>query len=371
MKKLLKLGFKLGLAALLIALGAGLLFLQFSPQFGARDKAFSIDKMVQSKHFDGEIFENLEGALSNSISLSTMRRYFGSPNREPDWLIPVQQRQLEAFQAQDPRTRLTWFGHSAVLLEIDGKRVFIDPMLSSVPAPLPWLAGKRFNPRLPLKVDDIPALDAIVVSHDHYDHLDYQTIARLKERTQRFFVPLGVGSHLHKWGVPADKIVELDWWESAKVDTVEFTATPAKHFSGRGLTDRDTTLWASWVIIGTASRLFFSGDSGYTDSFKEIGERYGPFDLAMVECGQYDRDWSNVHMFPEEAVQTNQDLNSELLLPIHWGAFSIAAHTWDDPIKRATEAARRQGVRIATPMIGETITLGEAVPSSRWWEGGP
>ncbi|MEM7082954.1 MAG: MBL fold metallo-hydrolase [Pseudomonadota bacterium] len=349
----------------------GLFFVWLSPQFGARDKTFSAQASDQSPHFNGEVFANLEGPLSDSVGFSTMRRYYSSPNRTPDWTLPVVARQPDEFDAPPDQTRLTWFGHSAVLLETAGKRLFIDPMLGSVPAPLPWLTGKRFNPKLPLDIDKIPELDAIVISHDHYDHLDYRSISKLKDRTLKFFVPLGVGAHLHVWGVEPEKIVELDWWQTATFDELELTATPAKHFSGRGFNDRDTTLWASWVIVSPNARLFFSGDSGYTPTFKKIGERYGPFDLAMVECGQYDRDWADVHMFPEQTVQVNQELNSKLLLPIHWGSFSIAAHTWDDPIKRATSAAAKNDVAIATPVIGQTLTLGEHVVNQPWWKNKP
>jgi len=369
MKKVLKTLLKLvTLTVVLIAI-VGIIFISTSPQFGSRDKAFSMERMLQSENYNGEIFTNLEVTPKGDIALSTMLEFFATDHRRfPDWLIPVKERLTEEFNAPEQTTRLTWFGHSAVLLEIDGKTIFFDPMLGDVPAPLPFLGTPRYNPTLPLNIDNVPELDAVIISHDHYDHLDYESISLLKDRVEYFYTALGVGSHLVAWGVDPHKVIELDWWEETKLGDVLIAATPSRHFSGRGLSDSDETQWASWVIKGEQASVFFSGDSGYAKSFKTIGEKYGPFDIAMVECGQYHTDWKSIHMMPEESVQANQDLNSKLLMPIHWGSFSISLHDWDEPVKRALAAAKPLNVPVTTPIIGETIIIGEKAPSSRWWE---
>ncbi len=213
----------------------------------------------------------------------------------------------------------------------------------------------------------LPSIDAILISHDHYDHLDYGSIRQLKDKTKYFFVPLGVGAHLQHWGVEASKITELDWWQSADIDGMTFTATPARHFSGRGLTDRDKTLWASWVIKGQDNNIYFSGDSGYRTHFKQIGEQYGPFDFTMIECGQYNEKWEAIHMMPEQSLQAHIDLQGKMMMPIHWGAFNLAVHPWKEPVERLLKA-KKEDMMIATPVIGESFVLSQALPDARWWE---
>lgn len=347
----------------------GYLFLQFSPQFGSRDKAFSQEKMRVSENHNGRQFVNLEGKPQDNVDLGTlMDFFFKTGKRKPDFDLPVVKTDLSQIQSSNDGASLTWFGHSAVLIEIDGKNIFFDPMLGDSPSPISWLGGKRFNSELPLDIDDIPPLDAVIISHDHYDHLDYGSIKRLKSKVSKFFVPIGIGSHLIEWGVDADKITELDWWEEVSFDGIKIAATPARHFSGRSLNDKNATLWASWVLKGKDTNLFFSGDSGYTKSFKDIGHKYGPFDLAMVECGQYHEDWSQIHMMPEETVQATLDLKSKRLMPIHWGAFVLALHDWDDPVKRALQEAQKRGVSMIAPVIGETIGIHQNNKDTvDWW----
>lgn len=370
MKKRILMTFTIIIVTLVVGAFA---FLKFSPQFGSKDKAFSMERIQKSENYDTRAFKNLEKTSMGSVNLKTMWDFFfKNGNRKPDWEIPVHKKTSNDFannsKGQDQETRLTWFGHSAVLIEIEGKKIFLDPMLSDVPAPHPWLGSKRFNPELPLDMDSLPQLDAVVISHDHYDHLDYESIKTIKDKVEHFFVPLGVGSHLVTWGVEESKITELDWWEEISFDGILIAATPAQHFSGRTLGDSNTTLWASWVIKGKQSSMFFSGDSGYTKSFKDIGDKYGPFDITMVECGQYHEDWAQIHMMPEETVQASLDLNSKMLMPIHWGAFTISLHAWDESIKRALKAAEKVGLKVTTPIIGETIILNKVSPTSHWWE---
>lgn len=249
---------------------------------------------------------------------------------------------------------------------MDGLNILIDPMFGDYPSPLPYLTGKRFNDTLPIAVTDLPQIDVIILSHDHYDHLDYNSILELKEKTKRFLVPLGLRSHLESWGVDSKKITELDWFGDQKIGNITFRCTPAQHFSGRGISDKMSTLWCSWVISGKQN-IYFSGDSGYFDGFKEIGEKFGPFDACLMECGQYDSLWSDIHMFPEQTGQAHLDLNGKTLIPIHWGGFTLANHDWDDSILRLSKFCKTNNITLATPKIGEAILIGENTDYDSWW----
>ncbi|WP_166703859.1 MBL fold metallo-hydrolase [Bacillus albus] len=262
----------------------------------------------------------------------------------------------------------TWFGHSASLLKIEGKKLLLDPMFGDASSPFPVFNSKRYSGVFSLEREDLQEIDAIIISHNHYDHLNYKSIMLLKDRAKHFYVPTGVAQYLIKWGVSPSKISEHNWWDEIAFDNIKLVCAPARHFSGRSMTDRDCSLWCSWLILGQETKVFFSGDSGYAPHFKEIGSKYGPFDLTLMECGQYDTRWSAIHMLPEETVQTHIDVKGDLLLPIHWGAFTLALHEWSDPIERVTKEAKRLGVKIATPQIGESIMLKSTdYPSSAWW----
>ncbi|CAM3945171.1 hypothetical protein BAQ48_19520 [Bacillus luti] len=263
---------------------------------------------------------------------------------------------------------VTWFGHSASLLKIEGKKLLLDPMLGDASSPFPVFNSKRYSGTFSLEREDLQEIDAIIISHNHYDHLNYKSIMQLKDRAKHFYVPTGVAQYLIKWGVSPSKISEHNWWDEVTFDNIKLVCAPARHFSGRSMTDRDRSLWCSWLILGQETKVFFSGDSGYAPHFKEIGDKYGPFDLTLMECGQYDIRWSAIHMLPEETVQAHIDVKGELLLPIHWGAFTLALHEWSDPIERVTKEAKRLGVNITTPQIGESITLkSKDYPSAAWW----
>ncbi|MDA1600634.1 MBL fold metallo-hydrolase [Bacillus cereus] len=263
---------------------------------------------------------------------------------------------------------VTWFGHSASLLKIEGKKLLLDPMFGDASSPFPVFNSKRYSGTFSLEREDFQEIDAIIISHNHYDHMNYKSIMQLKDRAKHFYVPTGVAQYLIKWGVSPSKISEHNWWDEIMFDNIKLVCAPARHFSGRSMTDRDCSLWCSWLILGQETKVFFSGDSGYAPHFKEIGDKYGPFDLTLMECGQYDPRWSAIHMLPEETVQAHIDVKGELLLPIHWGAFTLALHEWSDPIERVTKEANRLGVNIATPQIGESITLKSTdYPSSAWW----
>lgn len=348
----------------------GFIFMYTSPEFGAKSKGERLDRIKTSENYEDGKFKNLtETNVSGKIEWGrTLREYMTTGDKAPDWSIPVNIITSEAIEkTEDSITKLTWFGHSAIFLELDGKKIFIDPMLGSVPAPHPFLGSSRFNDTLPLAIENLPNLDAVIISHDHYDHLDYGSILKLKDKVAHFYVPLGIAAHLESWGVASEKITEMDWWESTSIDGIELTAAPARHFSGRGIRDRFKTQWSSWVIKGKTSNIYFSGDSGYDTHFKEIGNKFGPFDIAIMECGQYDEQWPLIHMMPEETVQATLDVQGKLLLPIHWGAFKLSLHSWTDPAERVSEAASEKNVNLTTPIVGEAIIIGEKAPNTDWW----
>ncbi|QBJ97420.1 hypothetical protein ERC79_16855 [Rhodococcus sp. ABRD24] len=262
---------------------------------------------------------------------------------------------------------VTWFGHSSVLIEIDGHRVLADPVWSERVSPSTVLGPSRMHP-VPVALADLPPIDAVVISHDHYDHLDQATIITLTDtQTAMFVVPIGVGAHLRRWKVPEDRIIELDWDEQADIAGLTLTCAEARHFSGRGLA-RDTTLWASWVIVGPRRKVFFGGDSGYTPRFADLGRRYGPFDVTLLPVGAYDERWPDIHMNPEEAVRTHVDVGGSLLVPVHWATFNLAFHPWGEPISRAIEAATAAGVALAVPMVGQRLDALRPLVQKSWWE---
>lgn len=258
-------------------------------------------------------------------------------------------------------------GHSSILIHLDDEFFLTDPVFSDRASPVQWAGPKRFH-KVPVSIDDLPPIKAVVISHDHYDHLDHQTVLDLADKTQAFITPLKVGKRLVEWGVPADKIIEKDWWESHTFGTVTLTATPSQHFSGRGLLDKDKTLWASWVIKGDQGNLFFSGDSGYFSGFKEIGERFGPFDITMIETGAYHPLWSEIHMLPEQSLQAHIDLKGKAMIPIHNCTFDLALHDWYEPMERIRELAHEEDVTLLTPVMGEKIDLNQIRPTYAWWK---
>ncbi|MFC6633105.1 MBL fold metallo-hydrolase [Microbulbifer taiwanensis] len=299
------------------------------------------------------------------------KAYIRAERTAPIPAAPLPLRQIPAAElaARDGEAVVYRLGHSTLLMRLDGDYVLTDPVFSERASPVQWMGPKRFHP-LPFELDELPGIKAVVISHDHYDHLDRASVLALDGRVERFIVPLKVGNHLRRWGIAADKIVELDWWQSVSVGSLKFTATPAQHFSGRGLMDRDQTLWASWVIESHEARVFFSGDSGYFDGFREIGERFGHFDLTLIETGAYNHLWSQVHMLPEQSVQAHIDLRGRVMLPIHNSTFDLALHDWYEPLERAAIAAEQYDVRLATPIIGAPLKLGAPGETPAWWREG-
>ncbi len=347
------------------------MFLNFYPAFGGKASKEKVLIFNQSKSYlKGKFVNQIPTTMDTSFKkmVSILKDYLkGNPKIRPVKSIPVQPLDARLLEGNQ-QANVTWLGHSTVLLELDGKTLLLDPMFSQAPSPIPQLGGRRYSEKLPIEIEELPQIDAILISHDHYDHMDYNSIKKLKAKTKHFYVPLGAGSHLERWGVEPKQIRELDWWNEAEFEGLTIACTPARHFSGRSLFDRDSTLWCSWVIAGQQTKVYFSGDSGYGPHFKEIGERFGPFDLTLLECGQYDQRWSAIHMMPEETVQAQLDLKGKMMLPIHWGAFTLALHDWNEPIERVTKTAKAQNIEIASPRIGETFMIGAAnYPASIWW----
>ncbi|WP_394150012.1 MBL fold metallo-hydrolase [Vibrio maritimus] len=303
-------------------------------------------------------------------TITTLRSYlnidkilnFKAPN------IPVEPMQADAIETekQDCVYRL---GHSTVLLKVDGMTILTDPVLGNRASPLDWAGPKRYH-ALPISVEELPYIDVCLISHDHYDHLDKQTVKQLHHKVGKFLVPMCVGDHLIEWGVEVRKIVEFEWWESITVEKTRFVFAPTQHFSGRSYKQRDTSLWGSWAILGTKSRVYFSGDSGYFGGFKEVGKRYGPFDLTLIETGAYDENWADIHMFPEQSVQAHIDVQGAVMLPIHNATFDLSYHEWNEPLLRAESEAKRRNVDFVCPKIGEKVIVSELndrKDDERWW----
>lgn len=313
--------------------------------------------------FENEIATPMQ---TGSFSYTSMIREMivpSSKHRKPSAAIPSQKTDLHALAQQEDS--LVWFGHSSYLLTLGGFRILVDPVMSGHSAPLPFLV-KSFAGTDIYTVDDLPPIDVLLITHDHYDHLDYETVKKLKGKVRHIVTPLGCGEHLRYWGYDANIITELNWHQSTTIAGHTITATPARHFSGRSF-DRNKTLWASYVLQDARHKLYLGGDSGYGPHFKAIGEQYGPFDLALLESGQYNPAWAFIHMMPEETVQAAQDLNARILMPVHWGKFVLSLHDWDEPIQRLTAAATQLNQAIVTPTLGQAMYLNDAHAPNPWW----
>lgn len=303
---------------------------------------------------------------ADTSMLKTFIKFMRKPKHvNPPAPIPSVRRDLKA--PPGPDTTLTWFGHSSYLIQVNGLNILVDPVFSSHASPVPIVA-KAFAGANVYGADDMPDIDILIITHNHYDHLDSRTIYRLRQRVQKVYTGLGVKADLIRYGIAANIITELDWWESRELpEGLTLTATPARHFSGRGV-KRNQSLWSSYVLSSGKEKIYIGGDSGYGPHFKLIGERFGPFDLAILETGQYNTDWASIHMMPEEAVQAAADLRAAAILPVHWGKFALAFHPWDEPVQRTLAEAQQSGLPVVTPRIGEAVILHQPWPTTRWWE---
>jgi len=293
--------------------------------------------------------------------------YLNKPaDTRPAGDIPVRPLTREALLAAPDQT-VTRLGHSTVLIKLDGTFWLTDPVFSERSSPVRFAGPQRFHAP-PIRIDELPPITGVILSHDHYDHLDHDSILKLADRTEWFLTPLGVGDILIGWGVPADKVRQLDWWQETDIAGIRLAATPAQHFSGRSPFATNPTQWASWVILGSQQRLYFSGDSGYFDGFRQIGETFGPFDLTLLETGAYNESWPMVHMKPAETLQAHRDLKGRRLLPIHNGTFDLSMHAWREPFDRITALGRAGGIVVLTPEMGELVGINTGTSDRRWWE---
>lgn len=329
-----------------------------------------LERLKQSPQYKNGAFQNTSPTPMKPEGVSywkMMREFFKKhPDTAPPAPIPFIKTDLSKWNG--PHPMVVWFGHSSYLLRINNKNFLVDPVFSGNAAPLSFMV-KAFPGANTYKAADMPVIDYLLLTHDHYDHLDYKTIRQLRPKIRSVFCSMGVSSHLRYWGVDANIITELDWWQAEDlVDDMTLTALPGRHFSGRGL-KRGQTLWSAFMLQTRNHRLFLGGDSGYDGHFKQIGDQYGPFDLAILEAGQYNTMWPLIHMMPEETVQAAVDLRARALLPVHWGKFRLGMHPWDEPVKRVLARAAMEKLPVATPKIGEPLIINGLYSSTPWWEG--
>ncbi|MFI6334250.1 MBL fold metallo-hydrolase [Streptomyces sp. NPDC050535] len=351
--------------------------------FGADPRGERLERIRRSPNFADGVFKNPEGAPRPEGAMREVAKAFFRKEervlRAPTGTVPVHSTTLADLSGPAPSgLRLTWMGHSSVLAEIDGQRVLFDPVWGERCSPFDFAGPKRLHP-VPLPLAALGPVDVVVISHDHYDHLDLPSIKALADTDTVFAVPLGVGAHLEHWGVSADRLRELDWNETTKVGGVSLTATPARHFCGRGLRNTQHTLWASWAVAGDEHRIYHSGDTGYFEGFKDIGAEHGPFDATMIQIGAYSEYWPDIHMTPEEGMRAHLDLQGGrqglegkppggVMMPIHWATFNLATHPWAEPGEGTVAAADAVGARVALPRPGEPFEpTAEIVPSEPWW----
>jgi L-ascorbate metabolism protein UlaG (beta-lactamase superfamily) len=353
------------LAALAVAVALTLAGCQ---SFGEHAGGERLARMQRSPEWhDGE-FENPQPMWSDMRD-ALLHAFAGGPDVEPTAQIPFATTD-PALLAVAPASglRVTWFGHSSLLIEQDGVRLLADPIWSDRASPFEWIGPHRWYPPT-IALDRLPAVDAVLISHDHYDHLDRATIVAMRSWKNVFIVPLGVGAHLQRWGIAPERIVELDWWQSTRVGALAVTLVPARHASGRVNGRSDLTLWGGFALVGAQHRVYYSGDTGLFDAMGEIGQRFGPFDVAMIEAGQYDADWPDWHLGPEQSVLSAQRVHAKALIPVHWGLFRLAHHGWTEPVERVLAAARCADLAVITPRPGQTIEPTALRPgdSTRWW----
>jgi len=353
-----------GSIALLVTLGIVFVIVDGYQAFGRMARGARLERMQRSPEWHGGVFQNPQALYNDYWG---MLRGFGNKSADaaPKGSLGVA-RKPELGAPPKTGLRVTWLGHSTLLIEIDGHTFLTDPVWGERTSPLTWAGPKRFyEPPLPL--DRLPRLDAILLSHDHYDHLDHPTIRRLARLDTRFIAPLGVGEHLAYWGVPTERISEYDWWQELALGDITIACVPARHASGRTLIDKDKTLWAGYALVGSKHRVYFSGDTGLFPDMVRIGERYGPFDLTMIEAGAYNQAWPDWHLGPEQAVRAHQLVRGKAMLPIHWGLFDLAYHSWTEPMERVLRAASARSVAVLAPRPGQSVEP-EAPPTfERWW----
>jgi L-ascorbate metabolism protein UlaG (beta-lactamase superfamily) len=355
----------------LLSLILGTILFLKTARFGKIPSGDSKQKITQSPHYKKNQFENerFTPMMAEGVNYATITWdfFFNKPKySNPPKPIPSQKTDLKKLNSKDDV--LVWFGHSSYFMQLDGKTFLVDPVLSGLASPVPYTTTS-FRGSDIYSTDDFPTIDFLFITHDHWDHLDYPTVIKLKSKVKQIITSLGVGSHLRHWGFAPDIITETDWnTHTALRDGFSVHTKPARHFSGRGFT-RNQSLWSSFVLKTPTQKIYIGGDSGYDTHFKTIGEEHGPFDLALLECGQYNKNWRHIHMMPEETVQASIDLKARRLMPVHWGKFALSMHDWNEPITRASAEAKRINHPLVTPQIGEPVWLKDGSQQfSNWWE---
>lgn len=332
----------------------------------------TVKDLADSDHYSDGRFTNIPARVLPGFgkNLGIIKRYIVEKqiDNRPSKALPIKtisRKQLDALSHDD--LYVIKLGHSSILLKVYGKYWLIDPVFSERASPFSFVGPKRFQPP-PISIDELPIIENVLISHNHYDHLDKASVKKLAAKTQRFLVPLGVDTAMKKWGINKTKIKTFDWWQEYKTARSLIVYTPSQHVSGRSLTDRNFTLWGSWVIKTPQRSIYFSGDSAYFAGFKQIGDKYGPFDLTLIETGAYNKDWPDIHMFPEESVQAHFDLRGKTMVPIHNGTFDLSFHPWYEPLERVTVAAQKRNVNLLTPIVGEVFTTSQKVATNQWWK---
>lgn len=334
-----------------------------------------LERMLASPRFRDGHFRNTHALLSGgaespmrqgSFLKTTSEYFFTDAVKRPPGALPMESPLESWWCPPETGLRVTWLGHSTTLVEIDGRRVLTDPVWSERISPVPIFGPRRFH-AVPVSIAELPPLDAVLVSHDHYDHFDVPTLRELARRDVPFVTSLGVGARLEELGIAPKRITELDWWEHVSVRGLTFTATPSRHFSGRSPFDRNRTLWSSWVISAERHKVFFSGDTGLTEELRDIGDRMGPFDLVMLEIGAFHESWGDIHLGPANALTAHRMLGGGTLLPVHWGTFDLALHAWDEPAETLVTLARGAGTHVVTPRLGRAIEPSRVESVDPWW----
>lgn len=341
-------------------------------QLGSSPSGAELTRIKQSPNYSSEkeMFTNqipgLQEKMEERMDYWDVFKEMWSPeDGVPKAPLPEMKPNFSEFQRDDPHIKAIWFGHSSVLLRVSDKNILLDPVFSDYASLVPFMVGRFQAPVI--EPETLPEIDYIVISHDHYDHLDKNTVQFFKDKNTQFLVPLGVGSHLRGWGIDSGRITEMDWWDEKKIGDIRFIETPAQHFSGRGIFDKNKTLWASWVIDNGEQKIYFSGDSGYGPHFKQIGEKFGPFDAIFMESGQYNYRWAEIHLMPENFVKVYQELKGKRYIPIHWGMFQLSVHPWYEPVKVLSTKPASDRINLVTPKIGQVISLEEEVKEPFSW----
>ncbi len=340
----------------------------FLPAVGGKpSKKDRSDYKERAENYDGKNFANLKPVLFMDKVKDEDPDRLSEKQVRPDYILPEKRPSL----LENPGTgdfSLTWLGHSTVLMQMHGMNILIDPVFSRRISPVTWAGPEKFAVR-DFDFGSLPEIDILVLSHDHYDHLDYQTIKKIDKKVKKYIVPLGVEAHLKKWKVDEKKVINMAWWEETRIRGLSITAVPAQHFSGRWITGRNQTLWCGYVFKDEFHRVFDSGDSGYGEHFKDIKDKFGGFDLAILECGQYNKRWPEIHSFPEETVQAAIELNAKVSMPVHWGSIVLSTNGWDDSVLRFVKNAEEKKVNYITPYMGQTVNLEKPEDyREQWWK---